>query len=213
MSRLLPTSFRFFWRDFKDRKFKLLDVGAGNHSAQLTKQWFPKCEYYGIDQVRDYNNDKDDFEWMKEFYQLDLTQLDFDIIPNSFFDVMILSHVLEHLKNGDKVLAGLLPKLRQGALVYIEFPSARSQRLPSKKGTLNFYDDPTHCRVFSAEEVSHMLRQQGCVIEKAGVRHNWIRIVLLPLLMLSSKMKKGYVEGSVFWDILGFAEYVFARKT
>jgi hypothetical protein len=44
------------------------------------------------------------------------------------------------------------------------------------------------------------------------VRRDWIKVFLTPVNILKSKLELGYVTGSVFWDLLGFADYVFARK-
>ncbi|MGC8594436.1 MAG: methyltransferase domain-containing protein [Candidatus Kryptoniota bacterium] len=187
-------------------------MGAGNHSASLTKQWFPLCRYYGIDRTRDYDNNDNDFNLMEAFYELDLTRLEFDLISDDFFDVIMMSHIIEHLQNGDAVIECLVTKLKRGGVIYIEYPSARSTKFPSMKGGLNFYDDPTHCRIYTLDEIESLLLEKGFKILSAGTRRDWVRIVLLPLLMASSKIKLGYVTGSVFWDMLGFAEYVFAEK-
>jgi hypothetical protein len=41
--------FSFLNRSFGNKPFKLLDVGAGNHSATRITTAFPACEYYGLD--------------------------------------------------------------------------------------------------------------------------------------------------------------------
>jgi 2-polyprenyl-3-methyl-5-hydroxy-6-metoxy-1,4-benzoquinol methylase len=190
----------------------MLDVGCGNHSATLTMRWFPSCRYYGVDSRRDYDNDRSDYEAMAAFYELDLTLLDFSPIPDGRFDVLMMTHVIEHLHNGDLVLAGLLPKIKPGGLAYIEFPSERSTRLPSKKGTLNFYDDKTHARIYTPAEVERVFTDGGWRVLRSGRRRDWLRIITMPAAMVKSKLDLGYVAGSVFWDLLGFAEYVLAEK-
>lgn len=97
-------------------------------------------------------------------------------------------------------------------MIYIEYPSARSTKFPSMKGALNFYDDPTHCRIYTLDEIESLLLEKSFKILSSGVRRDWVRIVLLPLFMVSSKIKLGYVSGSVFGDLVGFADYVFAEK-
>lgn len=212
MSILIPTRFRPFRKRFRTVAFNFLDAGAGSHSASLTKQWFPLCNYYGIDRTRTYENDENDFKAMAGFYEMDLTRLEFSVIPDDYFDVLMMSHVIEHLPNGDQVIERLLSKLKKGGVIYIEFPSVRSTKFPSKKGTLNFYDDDTHCRLYSIQEVANILVKNRCTILKSGIRRDWVRILLMPLWIISSKIKLGYIAGGVFWDILGFADYVFAEK-
>lgn len=211
MPYILPHKFRFFYNELKNKSFALLDVGAGTQSPTKTKQYFPQCEYHGIDKGNFGNSDAD-FKAMHAFYDMDLTALDFKAIPENYFDVMILSHVIEHLENGDKVLEGLSSKIKKGGRVYIEYPGLRSTKLPRMKSTLNFYDDPTHVRIYSVEEVSGILKKHGFEIVRSGTRRYWPFILLLPVSLIQQRIKHGYVPGGVFWDLLGFAEYVYAVK-
>jgi len=212
MPLIVPHKFRFLKKQFKNQVFNLLDVGAGSHSAFKTKDIFSKCKYFGIDISKNYENDAADFDLMSGFYLMDLTKLEFDAIPDNFFDVIIMSHIIEHLHNGDKVIEGLLPKLKSNGYIYIEYPGKRSTRLPSMKRTLNFYDDPTHVRVYSVKEVSSILKKHGFNILHKGTRRYWPYIVTLPITLISERIKYGFIPGGVFWDLLGFAEYVFAKK-
>src|SRR5258705_2764624 len=204
--------FSFMKRSFGNRSFKLLDIGAGNHSASRTTRHFPACEYYGLDMDRNYNNDENDFKKMKELYELDLTKLNFDIIPDNFFDGIWMSHVIEHLYNGDVVLPLLLKKLKKDGFFYIEYPGEKSLSLPSMQDTLNFHDDPTHVRVYSVPELRKVFQSAGCKILAKPARRNWYYILSLPFRAILSLLKRGYAQGNVFWDIMGFAEYLWAKK-
>ena len=189
----------------------ILDVGAGSHSATITKEWFPKCHYTGID-MANYQNDEADFKAMDEFIEMDLTKLEFGKIPENKFDMIVMSHVIEHLHNGDKVIEGLISKLKKGGIIYLEFPSERSVNFPSKRETLNFYDDPTHCRIYSVKEVSRLLAENHLNILSSGIRRQIVNILLMPFKIVYQSITKGYVRGGVYWDYYGFAEYVCARK-
>jgi SAM-dependent methyltransferase len=212
MGLIIPHKFRFIPSQFKNRSFNLLDVGAGSHSATKTKSVFPQCNYYGIDITKEYENSEADFIAMTDFYQMDLTKLEFSAIPDAHFDVLIMSHIIEHLHNGDEVIKALLPKVKSGGYIYIEYPGKRSTRLPSMKRTLNFYDDPTHVRIYGVDEIKSLLTENGCEPMYYGLRRYWPYIVLLPLTLVTETIKYGFIPGGVFWDLLGFAEYVFARK-
>lgn len=212
MAFIRPPKFRFLPSRFRTEAFRLLDVGAGSHSASKTKKWYPNCEYHGIDITKNYENDENDFKAMAGFYEMDLTKLEFGSIPDAYFDVIMMSHIIEHLTNGDKVIEGLLSKLKQGGYIYIEYPAERSTRLPSMKRTLNFYDDPTHVRIYSVNEVSGLLEKKGLSILNKGTRRYWPYIVLLPFTLVTEFIKYRFIPGGVFWDIAGFAEFVFARK-
>ena len=190
----------------------VLDIGAGSHSASITKKWLPKCHYTGIDITRSYDNDESDFKAMDKFFEMDLTKLEFDVIPENTYDLIILSHVVEHLPNGDRVIAGVLSKLKKGGIIYIEFPSGKSVNFPSMRETLNFYDDPTHCRIYTVKEVSDLLIQKGLRVVEAGTRRQLINILIMPIKIIVQLLTKGYVRAGVFWDLYGFAEYVMAKK-
>lgn len=204
--------FSFLRKSFGRKSFALLDVGAGNHSASRITSLFPACSYYGLDLDKSYNNSDEDFKMMKGFYELDLTKLDYSVIPDQYFDGIWMAHVIEHLYNGDKVLPGLINKLKPGGYFYIEYPGKKSTKLPSMRGSLNFKDDPTHARLYSVAELSKIFESNGCTVLSSGTRRNWFYIIALPVRMLVSLTKKGYIEGNVFWDLLGFAEYLWVKK-
>jgi hypothetical protein len=84
---------------------------------------------------------------------------------------------------------------------------------PSKRETLNFYDDPTHCRIFSVKEVKDILERSKLNILSTGVRRRMINILLMPFKIVFQSITKGYVRAGVYWDFYGFAEYVIARKS
>jgi SAM-dependent methyltransferase len=196
-----------------DARFTVLDVGSGNASVSKMKRMYPNCIYHGVDRVTDYSAADGGSQRMDRFFQIDLESgTGLDDIPAGYYDVIIIAHVVEHLRNGLEVVAALLPKLKSGGCIYIEFPSARSLSLPSMRGCLNFSDDPTHVRVYDVREFANVLLDNGCRIVRGGRRRDWAKIVLLPFLMARSAMQKGGLQASVFWDLLGFADYIYARK-
>lgn len=204
--------FRYLKKAFDNKPFRLLDIGAGNHSATKAKTVFPNCEYHGVDMEKDYNNSEEDFKLMYAFYEMDLTGLDFSSIPDNYFDAIVMAHVIEHLYNGDDVLHGLLPKLKSGGYIYLEYPGEKSTGLPSMSGSLNFRDDPTHARLYSVGELSDMLEANGCKVIKAGIRRNIWFMMAMPFKIIKCWITGKKLQGNIFWDILGFAEFVWARK-
>ena len=208
----LPAKYRFLNKLFKQGEFVLLDIGAGNHSASKTKKWFPNCEYHGLDLNKNYNNDENDFKLMKSFYELNLEELNLDSVPNAHFDFIMMAHVIEHLKNGDQVLVKLLAKLKPGGYLYVEYPGIRSTRLPRMKGTLNFFDDETHVRVYSLTELYNLFLKNNTEIIKGGTRRYMPNILMMPLKVIHNLIKYGKILPSIFWDFFGFAEFILIKK-
>lgn len=196
---------------FGQKPFALLDIGAGNHSCSKYKRAFPNCEYHGVDLDKNYNNDENDFRQMEAFYEMDLTKLEFTAIPDNYFDFIMMAHIIEHLQNGDKVIEGLIPKLKSGGYIYIEYPGIQSTKLPSMNGTLNFYDDDTHVRVYSIPEIRKVLGDQFEILS-SGTRRNLAFLLAMPFKIILNLIQLKKPSGNMFWDLLGFAELVFAKK-
>jgi SAM-dependent methyltransferase len=206
-----PFSFGVISRHVRSREINVLDVGCGNHMPSITKRSFPSWHYFGLDR-EDYNIDDHDKAVMDGYYSADLTTDALSAVPDGFFDLIIMAHVIEHLPNGLDVLSRLIPKLKAGGRIYIEYPSYRSLSLPSMPGTLQFCDDPTHVRVYSVQEISNHLLSQGMRIIRATVRRQWRRIILMPLAVPVRLLLRRTLAAGDFWDIAGFAEYVYAEK-
>lgn len=209
---LLPAKYRFIEKYIGSHSFALLDIGAGNHSASKTKKWYPQCEYHGVDLDKTYNNDEQDLLMMHAFYEMNLEALQFDVIPENYFDFIMCAHVIEHLRNGDMVLEKLLSKIKPGGYLYVEFPGYRSTQLPSMYGTLNFYDDPTHVRIYSVRELMNLFLRNGMKVLSGGTRHHLPTMLLMPLKIPHNLLVYRKVLASIFWDYFGFAEFVLIQK-
>jgi len=208
----LPSKLVLLDRYVGNKPFRLLDIEAGNHSATITHQWFPQVEYYGLDLDCNYNNDERDFQLTKAFYEMNFENLEFDAIPDDYFDVILMNHVIEHRRNGDEVGARLLPKLRAGGLFYLEFPGPRATTLPRMRGTLNCFDDDTHMRVYSRPELGNVLMRHNCQVLAGGTWRRWHTIALILFKIPHNLLVYKRIVPSIFWNLLGFAEYVLARK-
>jgi SAM-dependent methyltransferase len=210
MFKRMAPKFKFLYKEFNDKTFTLLDVGCGNRSASITKELFTKCTYYGVD-CDNYNNTNKDYLLMEKFYKIDLSCESLDVIPENYYDVILLTHVIEHLPNGLEVISLLTPKLKHNGIIYIEYPAVRSLNFPSMRGTLNFSDDPTHVRLYDVKEISNLLLSCGFKIIRAGALKDKWKIIFFPLLIIFH-LARGTLSAGVFWYVLGFADFVYARK-
>jgi ubiquinone/menaquinone biosynthesis C-methylase UbiE len=205
--------YHFLKREFNSRPFRLLDIGGGSGDSSVeVKELFPNCEYNCLDIVEPEQYRQREAGNTKRYWQKDLQLLDYSDIPDDYFDVLVLTHIIEHLTNADAVIENMIPKLKSGGTIYIEYPGLGSTRLPSMPGSLNFFDDKTHVRIYSVHELYNVLLRAGCEPEAGGIRRNWARIMLFPLLLPYKLLKRTKTIGYEFWDVCGFAEYVWARK-
>jgi 2-polyprenyl-3-methyl-5-hydroxy-6-metoxy-1,4-benzoquinol methylase len=208
----VPQKFKLVYKKLKDKPISILDIGCGNNSPAIAKQWFPKCTYSGVDKAIFYNDSELDLSQVDHYYEIDLEKETLDAIPDNAFDLIIMTHVIEHLFNGDKVMEALVKKLKPDGYFYIECPTFRSVHLPSMEGTLNFFDDPTHVRLYSSIELYNLFLRQNCKIIKGGTRRNWLYIFLTPPRMLWDFIRYRHVKASVVWDIMGFVEFILVQK-
>lgn len=191
----------------------MLDVGCGNHSPTLAKLFFPRSHYTGIDKVPDYNLDEEDRKNFDTFLLMDLEAPEWEKLDPEGYDIILLSHVIEHVWHGEAVVEGLWPYLRPGGYLYLETPSERSLTLPSMTGTLNFFDDPTHVRLYTLPELCNLFLRLGGRVVRAGLCRQKRKIFALPLLLFLHLLRYGtYKRAGLFWDLLGFAHFVLVRK-
>ncbi len=203
---------------FTNAPLTILDVGCGNHSPILTKRYFSNCIYHGLDNSNWNRNDKDQ-QLIDQFFKINLENLDeINIIADGYYDLIVLSHVLEHLSNPYELFLQLLMKLKDKGLVYIEFPSPKTLRFPRAcngwygiKGCLNFYDDSTHKTLVIDKEIINLL-PKDCNVIKYGTVVRLRRIIFLPLYVLAGLLMRGYIPATVVWDITGFSNYIILRK-
>lgn len=211
----VPSKLKKIYKDYENKEFTLLDVGCGDHSPSLFERWFPKIKYFGLDRTN-YNNSDKDFNFMEKFYKIDLSAPNFDDLEDNFFDVIFMSHVIEHLENGLEVLNLLSKKLKKDGKIYLEFPSTNSLGFPSARGTLNFSDDPTHIKLYDIKEIANELMKNNFKIIKAGISKDFLRILIffifLPYQIYSLIKHKKINSKYGAWDFFNFSHYVYAKK-
>lgn len=195
------------------RNARLLDVGCGNRSASLYKTYRMDLEYVGID-VSDYHIDAMDKELMAEYRVCSPSRFAEEIRSFSDgFDAVISSHNLEHCDEPGSVLEAMCRVLRPGGRIHLSFPSSASMAFPSREGTLNFHDDPTHKHLISLEETVHQLASRGFRVERQVSRNRGSLGLMFLLGALQEPWSRRRREVLKFtWYFWGFESVVVARK-
>ncbi len=189
----------------------VLEAGAANGSPEMFFRYCKGYEYDAVDITKECVSEKG-MKLVNKFFIADLEKDGLEEIPSGYYDYVTVAHVIEHLENGEEAVKNLSRKLKTGGLMYIEYPSEKSARFPSMKGTLNFYDDPTHKRFYDIQALMSLLVNEGFEILKSGIKRDIFRIIGIPFMVIKSLLTLGYIRGSAFWDLFGFAEYILARR-
>ena len=193
---------------------RILDVGCGNHSPSVTKRWFPGCYYVGADIAR-YNLTDADEALIDWFVPVTADGCGYDVLPDETFDLIILSHVIEHMSDPLPLVTRLCAKLKRGGFIWLSFPSLRSLSLPSAIGSLQYCDDPTHVRIVDVKDVGNALLDGGVAVIHAGRSRNFPRFVQgflrLPFAF-AERLMTGQLHARGLWYVLGFEDHVLGVK-
>jgi SAM-dependent methyltransferase len=189
---------------------RVLDVGCGNNSPMKTKTQRPDLDYTGMD-VGDYNQTAP-----KQFADKYLIR-----DPEHFseaieelegqMDAVISSHNIEHCNQPERVIRAMLRVIRPGGAMYMAFPAEASLRFPSRRGTLNFHDDPTHLAVPNWDAMIGKIQEAGFEVEYSARRYRPPFLFAMGLILepLSALLRKSF---SPTWALYGFESVLWVRR-
>ncbi len=192
---------------------RLLDVGCGNHSASLYKGYRSDLRYVGID-VSDYNITPADKRLMERYVVCPPGRFPEGIrAVGDGFDAVLSSHNLEHCDDPRAVLDAMCEVVAAGGRLYLAFPSEASTEFPSRDGTLNFHDDPTHRSLPRFDEILARVESRGFTVTRR-VRRNRGTMRLMYLLGAvqerRSRRRNRVLKGT--WYYWGFESVIEARR-
>lgn len=170
---------------------RLLDIGCGaGDNAALIKSRYPECDVFGIthsaveaDLARKH---------MAQCWVFDIEDKLPDDLAHQSFDVLIFSHVLEHLRDPAVVLARFSRLLRSGGQVLIAVPNVLSwrMRLQFLRGNFEYESagelDDTHLRFFTYFTADQYLLSKSpdlkvtCKTASGSVPLWWLRRYVFP---------------------------------
>jgi SAM-dependent methyltransferase len=190
---------------------RLLDVGCGNDSPSRCKILRPDLYYVGID-IADFNQKIEPNKVADEYILTSPEQFS-ETIGNhpGRFDAAISSHNLEHCNDPDGTLKAIAGSLAPGGRLYLAFPCEASRDFPKRKGTLCFFDDPTHREVPVLSHVIQVLEAEGLKIDYKVARYRPFLLCSLGLSReIESRLRKKVVLGT--WEFYGFETIIWASK-
>lgn len=170
---------------------RLLDIGCGaGDNAALVKSRHSECEVYGIT-----NSAVEADLARRHMAQCWVFDIESELpahLTNQSFDVLIFSHVLEHLRDPAVVLARFSRLLRNGGSVLIAVPNVLSWRMRLQFLLGNFeYEsagvlDDTHLRFFTYFTADQFLLSKSpdlevtCKVTNGSVPLWWLRRYVFP---------------------------------
>lgn len=170
----------------------ILDVGCGTGgSASEIKNRFPDSHITGL------NNDASELELAAEYitqgHQVDLNNLPVELLNNEY-DLIICSHVLEHLINPKKLLSVLKNHLKENGRIIVLVPNFGiwNARLKVLCGGFAYEEsglyDRTHLRFYTYHSLVDELLADGLLVkEKLAHGHFPLPLIreLLPITLIA----------------------------
>lgn len=203
---------RSFCRKLKGKKAKILDVGCGNGSPRRVKMVAPDCYYVGVD-VSDYNNTNATLALADKYMLFEPEHFADGIAGlDDKFDAVLSSHNIEHCNHPNDTLNAMCGRLKKGGRLYLAFPSEASADFPSRKGTLNFYDDSTHRWLPKYDNVIQQLKANGMEVVFASKQYKPHVFHVLGGILEPLSKKKGKVLPGITWAYWGFETIIWAEK-
>jgi ubiquinone/menaquinone biosynthesis C-methylase UbiE len=148
-----PKSKYAFVASLNDKGKVLLDVGCGFDSVLKLKRHAPLATFDGAD-IERYYMTEEGVRAMRNYWLFPPDGFMENLLSTGEqYDGIVLSHVIEHVKDPHVFLQQLVALLKDGGKVYVSTPAPESLNFPSlKMGCLNFRDDPTHESPFPLKE-------------------------------------------------------------
>jgi 2-polyprenyl-3-methyl-5-hydroxy-6-metoxy-1,4-benzoquinol methylase len=155
-----------------DSEASILEIGCSNGVTGALALARGKCRrYFGVELFPEPAAAAR--EQLTEVVEGDIEQIELPW-PAESFDALILSEVLEHLRDPWAVLARLRPLLRPGALVFASTPNAAHREIIAMllrgRWELRSYGplDATHLRWFTPSSLRQAFEDAGFVVDSVG---------------------------------------------
>lgn len=199
-----------FLNRFSRNGARTLDVGCGNDAAFNIKSRFPNLYYIGID-IGEYNQTKPNLADENIIVPSDDFHNGIKRVGNNI-DMVISSHNLEHCDDTFATLTSMLEVLKENGVIYLAFPCESSINFPSRKVTLNYFDDKTHQNnPPNFTKVKQLLADHDCEIVFESKSYKPIILWIIGAIQEPfSRLFGKNMQGT--WAYYGFESIIWAKK-
>ena len=105
----------------------------------------------------------------------------------------------------------MLRAVKPGGRIFLAFPCEESIHFPSRQGTLNFFDDPTHVAAPGYLSIQGKIAQEGFGIDIAVKRYRpFYHFVRGALAEPLSAYRRRVMYGT--WALYGFKTVIWATR-
>jgi hypothetical protein len=122
---------------------------------------------------------------------------------------------LEHCNDREETFNGIVKILKHGGNLFVSFPTKDSINFPSRKGTLNYYDDSTHkYNPPDFYKIISTLKENNFDIIFSSSSYKPLLYFLIGLLLepLSKITNRVLFNSYGTWSYWGFESIIWARK-
>lgn len=147
------------------RKIKLLDIGVGDavYESLIPSYLFEKLEVYGVDISKEQLKRAGKYLKVSKVVNLDSQKLPF---KDNFFDIVLVSEVLEHIFYPDRVLAEAERVLAKNGHFILTFPNSGALQIRLSllfngfSPLINFSKNKEHIRFFNKNDIISLLSKE-----------------------------------------------------
>jgi ubiquinone/menaquinone biosynthesis C-methylase UbiE len=198
----------------------VIDIGCANHSPKHHKEIRPDIIYNGVDIDRS-TLDAEDERAASQIIILPPSKFAPSLeaaFGSSRADLVTMKHVIEHVDDPFATLRAAVRLLKPGGRLYLAFPSEKSVHAPSARGTLNFYDDPTHVWLPDVQTILRTIKEHSVTVELSVT--GWGHPLLSTIGFFEYRIQRmrqrlwgtPLVSSPFLWSLFRFETIIVARR-